>query len=293
VLVYFGFLPRNFLGRWIFSLGRSPFRSKFFRVIKNIEGEIKEEKKNQKTDTDNSVMSQFVQKMGNPKSRNKMDTLKIRDISYQIEALDSVNTSVLKTFIDYIYTAPDSSLYRMRPRGLAEKLKVDEIDLLTVMLHATRKGLINMSWDIICPHCQGVRERAEHLWQVNKSASCEACQIDFDTTDINSLEISFHISPYIKKVERIFYCSAEPAKKPHIKYQKKLSPGANAVFQIQDKGRYRMRVKGQKNISYWMLCPKKKSKPFHGILKKIRHPLRLVLVPSSLFITKKMWILPL
>ncbi len=195
--VYFGFLPKAVSARLLLLSAKKIFINKYINVFRGIEKEI--HKKSSSVIIKPGIISNHISKIESPADNNKINIIKIRDISHQIKKTDIVNPEILDKFIEYICNADDSFLYRMRPVRLAEVLDVNRTDLLLVMLHATKKGLINMSWDIICPHCQGIRERAEHLWDVNKHASCEVCQIDFDTSSVNSLEISFYINPYIKK----------------------------------------------------------------------------------------------
>ena len=246
---YFGFLPKNPGGRLLLYLGKSQFMAQFRRVCRDIEKEIIESREPEKAQR-NPLPFSFG-KMEDTRERSKNSILKIRSMGTQLKELEETDPKIVDRFIDYILRAPDSALFRMRPFGLAEKLDADKGELLTIMLHATKLGLINMTWDVVCPHCQGIRERADHLWNVNKRSSCEVCEIEFDTSSINALEISFHINPYIVSVEPVYYCSAEPAKKAHMKFQKTLSPSTSFEYPLNLKpGRYRLRIKGEKQYRY-------------------------------------------
>ncbi len=262
VNAYFGFLPKNPGGRLLLLLGRSQFIAQFRKACGDIEKEIIESRKEELPRTGESSFR--FRNMEEERERSKSSTLKIRNMGVQLKALNGMDPEIVDRFIDYILKAPDSALFRMRPFGLAEKLGVERSALLTVMLHATKLGLINMTWDIICPHCQGIRERADHLWSVNKRSSCEVCEIDFETSSINALEISFHINPYILKVEPVYYCSAEPAKKPHMKFQKLLNPSESFEYTLDLKpGRYRLRIKGEKQYRYIDLSSERPTTRLH------------------------------
>jgi hypothetical protein len=58
---------------------------------------------------------------------------------------------------DYIRTGDDMDVYRIQVRERARVWKLPELDVLRTALHATRAGLLDLSWDTICPHCRGVR----------------------------------------------------------------------------------------------------------------------------------------
>lgn len=153
----------------------------------------------------------------------------------------------LTQLLEYVATADDMDVYRLQVPALARAWGVDEQRLLSVCLHATRAGLLEMSWDIICPHCRGVREEARTLGAVPKSGLCEVCDIDFATDRDNAIEITFHVHSSIRDVPRRFFCSAEPSSKEHIKLQRKLAPGAKLTIESRlPAGRYRLRLYGEK-----------------------------------------------
>jgi class 3 adenylate cyclase len=147
--------------------------------------------------------------------------------------------------VHYVETEPDETLYRIRVKSLAREWQVREKDLLLAFLSATRLGLFNLTWDVLCPHCRGVRDEVKSLGALPKRGNCEVCKIDFDATSFNVLEVTFHVSPSIRAVEKKLYCAAEPATKPHIKLQKTIKPKEElALKTLLSLGRYRLRVQG-------------------------------------------------
>jgi class 3 adenylate cyclase len=147
--------------------------------------------------------------------------------------------------IQYVETEPDETLYRIRVKSLAREWQVREKELLLAFLSATRLGLFNLTWDVLCPHCRGVRDEVKSLGALPKRGNCEVCKIDFDATSFNVLEVTFHVNPAIRAVEKRLYCAAEPATKPHIKLQKTIKPKEEmALKTLLSLGRYRLRVQG-------------------------------------------------
>ena len=67
--------------------------------------------------------------------------------------------------------------------------------------------------------CRGVRVEYTSLKNVKAEGYCEACSIEFGAEKDNALEITFHIDKKIREVPKVFYCSAEPSTKKHIKFQ--------------------------------------------------------------------------
>jgi class 3 adenylate cyclase len=159
---------------------------------------------------------------------------------------DGTSPALIDRMIRFVETAPDDSIYRIRVKLLAREWNVREKELLLAFLAATRRGLFNLTWDVICPHCRGVREEVQSLGKIPKRGNCEVCKIDFDATSMNSLEVTFHVHPSIRKVEKVVFCAAEAGKKPHIKMQKTIRPKEELALQsLLSLGRYRLRIQGQ------------------------------------------------
>jgi class 3 adenylate cyclase len=146
----------------------------------------------------------------------------------------------------FVATEPDETLYRVRVKTLAREWKLGEKDLLMAFLNATRLGLFNLTWDVLCPHCRGVRDEIRSLGQLPQRGSCAVCMVDFDATAFNTLEVTFHAHPSIRQVPKRLYCAAEPATKPHIKMQKTVAPGSQlSLPTLLSPGRYRLRIGGR------------------------------------------------
>ncbi len=141
--------------------------------------------------------------------------------------------------IDWIKTGDDVELHRIQIRERARVWKLPEDDLLRVALHATRQGLLRMSWDTVCPHCRGVRDELDTLSSLQAHAHCEACNVDFTTDKIETVEVTFHVHSSIRDVPDVVYCSAEPAKKDHIRVQIDVPAGETVTVEPNlEPGRY-------------------------------------------------------
>lgn len=159
----------------------------------------------------------------------------------QREALVAAGLSVacVDALVDWIRTGDDLDLYRIQIRERARVWRLPEHDLLRVALHATRAGLLTMSWDTVCPHCRGVRDENPTLHELQARSHCAACEIEFTTDRPETVEITFHVHPSIRRVSHQLYCSAEPAKKDHIRVQWTVPPEATAeVHPHLPPGRY-------------------------------------------------------
>lgn len=156
-----------------------------------------------------------------------------------------LDAAAVKRVVEWVRTADDVDLERMRVRERAQVWELDEDDLLRVCLHATRAGLLELTWDVICPHCRGVRDSTQQLGALPTRGQCTACGIDFGTDSPDAVEIAFHAHSSIRSIARNVYCSAEPAHKPHLQIQRAVAPGQSVEVPLPDApGRYRLRLRG-------------------------------------------------
>ena len=159
-----------------------------------------------------------------------------------------LESSLIYRLLNYVISPDDNKVYRIRPKVLAEKLDVETDRLITLMLHSGRCGLLDLSWDIICPYCRGVKEKHRHLNTINTNASCDTCKIDFSTGNTNAIEASFTVNQGIRKVERKVLCNAEINEKPHVLLQKVLYRGNTFTYTIPDiNKKLRFRSSGKKS----------------------------------------------
>ena len=122
----------------------------------------------------------------------------------------------------------DLDVCRLQVRALARRWGVDEGELLVTCLHATRVGLLELVWDVVCPHCRGVRESETALDRIPTDGTCKVCDVEFGTSE--AVEVSFRAHPSLRELTPRTYCSAEPATKPHVWAQRAVPAGATATL---------------------------------------------------------------
>src|ERR1700681_3356738 len=68
--------------------------------------------------------------------------------------------SVQPDFVDalerLVHEAPDRKLCRVNALAFAAENSLDEEQAINGFLHASRLGLFDMSWNVLCPGCGGV-----------------------------------------------------------------------------------------------------------------------------------------
>jgi class 3 adenylate cyclase len=228
--VYFGWIPRGWLSRAILSVGMPWLERGYRRTLDAIVPKIAQ----------GQEVSLSIAAPSLPEDRSR----RLRDLEAQLRALE-LDQGALAKLVDHVEHGDEMDLHRIQVPKLARELALDEDALLEVCLHATRVGLLELSWDVICPHCRGVRSQVRHLGELPSKDKCEVCAIDFGTGDENAIEVTFRVSSSVREVPQRFYCSAEPATKPHIKLQQRLEPKESRRVELPlGAGEYRARVRG-------------------------------------------------
>ncbi len=231
---YFGFIPRNWFFRWVLELGMLSLRSRFEAVLRSLAA-------------DTAALSPPA--ASEPWLPPEVE----RRVIDMAEALRQreVDREGLARLLTLIREGDDMEVHRLQVRRLAHAWRLDERKVLHLFLHATRVGLLELSWDVICPHCRGTREELATLGDVPKRASCAPCEAEFGTDGANAIEITFRIHRSVRSVHKQLFCSAQTAERRHIKVQMVLEPGeARTVEAPLEPGRYRLRRLGDPGFAY-------------------------------------------
>ena len=151
---------------------------------------------------------------------------------------------LLARLVQEIKQADDLVLSHLRPYALADQWGVPRRDVLELALLATRVGLLDFQWELLCPMCRGASDRVHnHLSEMATNVHCPTCHIDFKADSEHSIELTFAPSPSIRPVERVEFCVAGPQQTPHVAVQLLLPPGAKQrVTPRLAMGRYRARA---------------------------------------------------
>jgi class 3 adenylate cyclase len=234
--VYFGWIPRNPVGALGARIGMPALGRGFARLVPRIERELKEHGQGLLT-----VPARGLSEAG----RARLATVR----AALIKRLGK--SELLDRLIEHVTTSDDVDVYRIQVPALARTWGVDEEELLYLCLHGTREGLLELSWDVICPHCRGVREEIKGLGHVPRQGTCEVCAIEFATDIDTAIEVTFHAHPAIREVPKRLFCLAELSSKMHIRVQVQVRPGAELVVHPRlEPGRYRLRLRGQERYRF-------------------------------------------
>jgi class 3 adenylate cyclase len=145
----------------------------------------------------------------------------------------------------FVAGSDDLAAARMRPYALADEWRAARGETLRLFLHATRAGLLDFSWDLVCPHCRGAKATAASLTGVSPHAHCDSCNVDFTVNFDQSVELTFTPNAAVRRVFRTDYCVGGPQVTPHIVAQQRLPAAGRQTLPLALRpGRYRVRAPG-------------------------------------------------
>lgn len=228
VYLYFGFVPRNLVGSLALRLGFPTLEGAYRKVLPAMAAQLDRLVPDVLVAPPPELGDEVLQRLGAQREQLVKSGLS----SICVDAL-----------VDWIRTGDEADLHRIQIRERARVWRLPEAELLRVALHATRAGLLTLSWDTICPHCRGVRDENAELQSLRATARCDVCDVDFGTDAPEAVEVTFHVHSSIRDVAERLYCSAEPATKEHIRVQLPVAPGERvAIHPRLALGRYRLRA---------------------------------------------------
>ena len=234
--VYFGAIPRHLIGKLALFYGFPSLEKDFKRVLAQVSEQFNAMKP--------------VLFLPPPEAVSGEAETKLKEAEKRLKAHGLDGACVGRLF-GWIRTGDEEDLYRIQIRERARAWQLDEQQLLRVALHATREAVLEISWDIICPHCRGVTEEVGSLGGLTAKGACEVCELEFGTDAAESVEITFHVHPSFRAIAHRTFCSAEPATKEHIRLQRDLAPGAQFVVSPKlPPGSYRLRLHARSDYGF-------------------------------------------
>ncbi|HEX7797758.1 MAG TPA: DUF5939 domain-containing protein, partial [Vicinamibacterales bacterium] len=160
--------------------------------------------------------------------------------------VDGAEASLVSRLTTSIEHDDDVAMSSVRPYALADNWDVSRRRVLELCLHATRAGMLEFQWKLLCPLCRGSADGVTSLADVHRRAHCDSCHIDFTTNFDRSVELTFRPSGAIRELDHAQFCVGGPQITPHIVAQQLLAAGECRTLTIPlEPGRYRMRIAGR------------------------------------------------
>jgi class 3 adenylate cyclase len=116
----------------------------------------------------------------------------------------------------------DRDLNRVNALDFAAKRELDEEGVIAAFLHATRLGLFDMAWNVLCPGCGGVMDSSVTLKSVRQEEyACSLCAAGYEPTLDETVEVTFTVSPNVRRI-----AAHEPDTLPMTQYYRQIFWGS-------------------------------------------------------------------
>ena len=120
-----------------------------------------------------------------------------------LESMEKARTwpsRIISKLETLIRTEEDFLLFKINPLQFAEEKNFSEQDAINLFLYATKAGLFEMSWSLLCPSCGDSVESFTSLTLVNSSFYCTLCLRETEANLDDFIQASFTISPKIREI---------------------------------------------------------------------------------------------
>jgi len=174
----------------------------------------------------------------------RLATLKQKLIA-DLDATDSPGQklAVGERLAEFLERGDDFEVSRIRPYKLADEWREPRRLVLEVCLRATRVGLLDFQWDLLCPLCRGPQESGLSLKDIKTDVHCETCKIDFTVNFDRYVELTFRPNPSVRRLSVAPFCIGSPNWTPHVVAQQLLPAGnTREVLLPLESGSYRLRA---------------------------------------------------
>lgn len=172
-----------------------------------------------------------------PADRQRLDAVRERLLS------TGAAPPIVNRLIELIENADDLTVARLRPYELADRWRTSRRAVLETCLWATRVGLLDLQWDLLCPLCRGAQENCGSLREINRQIHCESCRIDFTINFDRFVEVTFRPNAAVRRADVKEYCLGSPQRTPHVIAQQLVTPKSERTIAVSlEAGNYRVRV---------------------------------------------------
>jgi class 3 adenylate cyclase len=118
--------------------------------------------------------------------------------------------SVLKQTVDpavadaierLIESGADHELNRINALDFSARTGLDEERVISGFLHASRLGLFDLTWNVLCPGCGGVLDAHSTLKSLrHDDYHCGLCACGYEASVDEQVEVAFTVSPRVRRI---------------------------------------------------------------------------------------------
>jgi class 3 adenylate cyclase len=95
----------------------------------------------------------------------------------------------------------DRDLNRINLLDFSARTGLDEEQVISGFLHASRLGLFDLTWNVLCPGCSGVLDAHTTLKSLrHDDYNCALCAAGYEASVDEMVEVAFTVSPRVRRI---------------------------------------------------------------------------------------------
>ena len=124
------------------------------------------------------------------------------DIQAQFSVLkQTADPAVADAILQLIEKGEDHELNRINVLDFSKRTGLDEERVISGFLHASRLGLFDLTWNVLCPGCGGVLGAHRTLKSLRQDDyHCGLCACGYEASVDEQVEVAFTVSPRVRRI---------------------------------------------------------------------------------------------
>jgi len=124
------------------------------------------------------------------------------DTQAQFSALkQTADPAVADAILRLITTGDDHELNRINVLDFSKRTGLDEERVISGFLHASRLGLFDLTWNVLCPGCSGVLDAHSTLKSLRQDEyQCGMCACGYEASVDEQVEVAFTVSSKVRRI---------------------------------------------------------------------------------------------
>jgi len=113
----------------------------------------------------------------------------------------TADPAVADAIVHLIEQGEDHWLNRINVLDFSKSTGLDEERVISGFLHASRLGLFELTWNVLCPGCGGVLDAHSTLKSLrHDDYNCALCAAGYEASVDEQVEVAFTVSPRVRRI---------------------------------------------------------------------------------------------
>jgi class 3 adenylate cyclase len=113
----------------------------------------------------------------------------------------TADPDVVDAIKDLVENGEDRALNRVNLLDFSRRTGLNEEKVVSGFLHASRLGIFDLGWNVLCPGCGGVLDAHATLKSLrHDDYNCALCAAGYEASVDDQVEVAFTVSPRIRRI---------------------------------------------------------------------------------------------